>query len=190
MADDKTSLEIRTGLPDALRVLLETYPRESWAGHRNFGGLVEFWLDRHMMFRRLQKTLLEDAQVFIDRASEAQSYASRLSRYGSMFVGELHGHHHVEDEHYFPILSARELSLAHGFEILDHDHQALDGHLNAFVERANTIIRSPDAAAMREAVGKFHGEISHFGDFLDRHLIDEEELVVPVILKYGPNGLG
>lgn len=190
MADDTTSLEIRAGLPDALRTLLETYPRENWEAHGNFAGLVEFWLDRHMMFRRLQKTLLEDAEEFIDRASEPQGYASRLSRYGSMFVGELHGHHHVEDEHYFPILSARETPLARGFEILDHDHRALDRHLNTFVERANTIIRTSDTAEMRELVGKFHSEISHFGDFLNRHLIDEEELVVPVILKYGPNGLG
>ena len=49
---DDLKLDVRTGLPDALRVLYETYPREVWEGHQNFGGLVAFWLDRHMKIGR------------------------------------------------------------------------------------------------------------------------------------------
>ena len=41
------NLETRDGLPEALRVLLEAFPREVWEGHENFGQLVRFWLDRH-----------------------------------------------------------------------------------------------------------------------------------------------
>ena len=187
---DDIALETRAGLPDALRALVEAYPRESWEEHRNFGGLVQFWLERHMMFRRLQELLRQDAEKILDGNADPQNFAGRLSRYGSMFVGELHGHHNIEDVHYFPVLSGREASLARGFEILDLDHHALDGHLNAFVERANGVLKGIAAADFRDRVGAFHEDVSRLGGFLDRHLIDEEELVVPVILKHGPSGLG
>jgi len=45
-------LRHRKGLPDALRVLLEQYPRALWESHQNFDGLTRFWLERHLMFRR------------------------------------------------------------------------------------------------------------------------------------------
>lgn len=184
------ALETRTGLPDALRVLVEAYPRETWEEHRNFGGLVQFWLERHMMFRRLQELLRQDAEKFLDGNADPRNFGRRLSRYGSMFVGELHGHHNIEDVHYFPVLAQREMSVARGFEILDNDHHALDGHLEAFVERANGVLEGLGAPEFRDRVGAFHGDVVRLGEFLDRHLVDEEELVVPVILKHGPSGLG
>lgn len=184
------ALEIRTGLPDALRALVEAYPRDSWQGHAHFGGLVQFWLERHMMFRRLQEILRQDAEKLIDGEAEARNHSARLSRYGSTFVGELIGHHNIEDVHYFPVLSARETSLSRGFEILDRDHHALDGHLDDFVQEANTVLAAIAEPDLRDRVGALHGSIVRLGGLLDRHLTDEEELVVPVILRHGPGGLG
>ena len=37
-------LETRQGLPDALRYLVEKYPRDIWESHRNFDELTRFWL--------------------------------------------------------------------------------------------------------------------------------------------------
>jgi iron-sulfur cluster repair protein YtfE (RIC family) len=187
---DDLALETRNGLPDALRALAEEFPRASWEENPNFGGLVQFWLERHMMFRRLQEVLRQDAGKFLDGKADPQNFAGRLSRYGSMFVGELLGHHNIEDVHYFPILASRETSLARGFEILDRDHHALDGHLNAFVEQANGVLTGLEGADLRDRVGTFHEGVARLGGFLDRHLLDEEELVVPVILRHGPSGLG
>jgi iron-sulfur cluster repair protein YtfE (RIC family) len=187
---DDLSLETRAGLPDALRALVEAYPRESWEAHRHFGGLVQFWLERHMMFRRLHQLLREDVEKLLDGNADPGNFAGRLSRYGSMFVGELLGHHNIEDVHYFPVLSGRESSLARGFEILDRDHHALDAHLGAFVERANMVIAGRDAPDLRDQAGAYHADVVRLGRFLDRHLLDEEDLVVPVILRHGPSGLG
>jgi iron-sulfur cluster repair protein YtfE (RIC family) len=187
---DDLALETRTGLPEALRALVEQFPREVWEEHPNFGGLVQFWLERHMMFRRLQDLLREDAERLIDGSADPKNYASRLSRYGSMLVGELLGHHDIEDVHYFPVLSRAEVSLARGFEILDRDHHALDGHLDSFVGQANAVLEGVEAPGFRDQVGVLHGSVLRLGGLLDRHLVDEEELVVPVILKHGPSGLG
>jgi hypothetical protein len=187
---DDLALETRTGLPDALRALVEQYPRATWEGHENFGGLVQFWLERHMMFRRLHVILRQDAEKLLDGAADSATYAGRLSRYGSMFVGDLIGHHNIEDVHYFPVLALAETPLERGFEILDHDHHALDGHLAAFVDQANAVLTDIEGRDLRERVGVLHGHVLRLGGFLDRHLTDEEELVVPVILKHGPEGLG
>ncbi len=59
---DALRLEVRAGLPEALRVLVTAYPRAEWQGHENFGQLVQFWMQRHMMFRELTGVLREDAQ--------------------------------------------------------------------------------------------------------------------------------
>ncbi len=187
---DELALETRRGLPDALRELLAKYPREAWEEHRHFGGLVQFWMERHMMFRRLQELLREDAEKLLDGNADPRNHAGRVARCGSMFVGELHGHHNIEDVHYFPVLSAREASLARGFEILDRDHHALDGHLDIFVREANGVIEAVGEPHLRDRVGVFHQGVLRLGGFLDRHLTDEEELVVPVILEHGPGGLG
>ena len=181
--DETLALDSRTGLPDALRVLLEEYPRGTWEAHDNFAGLVAFWLDRHLMFRKLTTALIENAEAAIDRKIDAQAHSARLSRYGSMLLENLHGHHQIEDHHYFPVLSAREPILIRGFNLLDADHHAMDGLLNRFADSANAVIQG------QSEPGVFRDDVLGFQALLNRHLVDEEELVVPVILKHGPNGL-
>ncbi|MEK6216045.1 MAG: hemerythrin domain-containing protein [Boseongicola sp.] len=183
-------LESRERFPDALRVLLETYPREVWEGHDNFSALIRFWLERHLMFRRLLEALENETLRALDGNMEARLYVARLSRYGSLFVGELHGHHTIEDTHYFPQLKLLEAKLARGFDILDRDHHAIDGHLESFTDDANAVVRTvSDGGDWKTATGDFQTGLQNLTRFLDRHLIDEEELVVPVLLKHTPSGI-
>jgi hemerythrin-like domain-containing protein len=186
VAPDDLALGTRAGLPDALRVLLEEIPRESWESHANFGGMVQFWLERHLMFRQLLGQLTAEAEAAIDRRLDMEAYGTRLSRFGGFFLNQLHGHHQIEDAHYFPHLVTLDGRLERGFGILDADHHALHHHLDGFATGANAVLsRLQDAAAAREAVGEFHGLLGGFGQMLERHLTDEEDLVVPVILKSG-----
>jgi iron-sulfur cluster repair protein YtfE (RIC family) len=108
-----------------------------------------------------------------------------------MFVNQLHGHHQIEDQHYFPVLAKKDARVARGFDILDADHHALDDHLNRFVETANGVIQglhsTPDP---RDLAGEFHTSLLGLGGLLGRHLEDEEDLVVPIILRHGSTGLG
>lgn len=188
-APDLLALETRTGLPDALRVLLEAYPRPAWEADPGFSPLIRFWLDRHMMFRRIAGRLLAETRSRLDGASEPRAYAAALSRLGSAFVGELHGHHNVEDAHYFPVLARHDARLESGFALLDRDHHALDGHLQAFVTAANAVLQAPEARR-HDATGAFLDQLAGFAPLLERHLTDEEDLVVPVLLRYGDRGMG
>lgn len=175
---DELSLTHRQGLPDALQVLLEDYPRVGWEDHANFGALIRFWMDRHMMFRRLTDALRGDTRARLDSKLDPQTYRQRLNRFGGLLVGELHGHHQIEDMHYFPRLSQVEPALARGFELLDSDHQTLDTRLAAFTQAANSVLSGG-------APGPFLDALDDLDALLDRHLVDEEELIVPVLLKHG-----
>lgn len=188
--DSSLALEERDGLPEALRVLLDTYPRESWEADPNFSTLIRFWLDRHMMFRKLMDILRTDAEKALDADLEARTYAMRLSRLGGQFVSELHGHHGIEDMHYFPRLRGLDDRLTRGFDILDRDHHALDGHLETFTDQANDAIRAVvDKSFLTDGARNLHGTMGRLSAFLTRHLEDEEDLIVPVLLKYAPEGL-
>lgn len=173
-------LEIRRKLPDSLRVLLEEYPREAWKDHKNFTEMVTFWLSRHLMFRQLVDTLQSDAEAVLDRRLDPGRLRQRVSRLGSTLLNELHTHHTVEDHHYFPQLNTLEPGLATGFSILDADHHDLDRLMERFATAANGLIQG------NLEVGHYRDHVVSFTTLLDRHLVDEEELIVPVILKHGP----
>ena len=188
--ETELALETRKGLPEALQVLLQDYPREAWESDPNFSGLIRFWLDRHLMFRRLVAAMKTEAEQALDRAMEERVFGAHLSRYGSMFIGELHGHHSIEDAHYFPVMKTLDSRIERGFDILDRDHHAIDGHLAEFADAANGALRAISAGARStDEIAAFRSGLERVEGFLDRHLVDEEELVVPVLLKYAPAGL-
>lgn len=173
----------RDGLPPALRALCDSYPREDWPSHANFDGLVAFWMDRHLMFRTLCDTLRGDAEALVDGNIDPKRMQGRLSRYGGMLLQQLHMHHQIEDAHYFPKLVRYEADLARGFEILDTDHHQMDDLLEGFAKAANGVLQGQGDA------GRYRDEIAAFEGFLLRHLEDEEDLIVPILLKHGARGL-
>lgn len=177
------SLHSRQGLPDSLRLLLPLYPRADWSDHRNFDGLIAFWLDRHLGFRSMTARMAEHAQAFLDRTEEPAVLAGRLAHLGNRFLQDLHGHHGIEDAHFFPRLTVLEPRLALGFEMLEADHQAIDGVLARFAASANALLRAPADLSL---AGGFSHELGAITALLDRHLVDEEDLIVPVILDRGP----
>ncbi len=182
------TLNDRDGLPDALRVLVKEFPRDAWAAHPNYSQLISFWLDRHLMFRRLMAELTKDADLVLDRALDPDSYKRRLSRFGGMLINELHGHHQIEDAHYFPVMAALDQRVSKGFDLLDKDHHALDGILHGLANGANAVLQTPDTDlnGFQKAIAGLQKSLNDFDPLLNRHLVDEEELVVPVLLKYAP----
>ncbi len=188
---EELGLVDRKGLPDALQVLLRDYPRADWTADPGFNELIAFWLDRHLMFRRLMDEMRKGTEGLLDRSIAPDRYATLLSRYGGMFVQQLHAHHTIEDQHYFPILSAKDPRISRGFEMLDKDHHDLDERLSVFVSGANKVLSARlDRTRLQDQAGLFHTTLAELERLLDRHLIDEEDLIVPVILKYGADDVG
>lgn len=182
------TLPNRDGLPEALRVLFHDIPREAWEGHPRFEGLVRFWLERHMAFRQLLDLMGQEANTVLDAGGDPRRFKQATSHYGRIFVGQMHEHHHIEDEHYFPLLRAMDDRVAPGFDILDRDHQALDGLLARFVADSNAVIGAPDGPDPSQVQAQFRDGLTSLRSLIERHLTDEEDLIVPVILKYGMDG--
>ena len=178
------SIETRKGLPEHLRELADLYPRAEWRGHMNFNDLTAFWLERHLMFRQVLDKVIGDTQAHLD--GNSGRYGPELSRYTGFFLDQLHGHHQIEDQHYFPQFMAMDKRLEQAFDILDADHHALDHHLQQLADHTNHVLRAlQQGQKARDEAGRLLAVQEGFKIFLDRHLMDEEEIIVPIVLEYG-----
>lgn len=183
--------EIRSeAMPNEMRILLAQYPRDEWPDHPGFKEKTQQWLAAHQMFRRLSEAVRLDTEQYLDRNNDADNFAGRLSRRGNTLIGSLHGHHAWEDLSYFPELSAADRRFDDGLEILENDHNALDVVLDSFTNsaiRTIQLIHFGESSARDEA-GKLHSATTTIEAFLQRHLSDEEELAVPIILHHRLRG--
>ncbi|MBS0123879.1 hemerythrin domain-containing protein [Thetidibacter halocola] len=182
---------IRTApMPDAMRVLLRDYPRDAWEDHPGFARATRNWLGAHQGFRRLAATLTAETEAYLDKARDGELYADRLGRAGHALVVSLHGHHHFEDRSYFPELAAADPRFESGLAILEKDHTMLDGVLHDLTRSANRTIQliQLDQGQARDEAGCLHEHTQAVEALLDRHLGDEEELAVPIILHHRLRG--
>ena len=96
------------------------------------------------------------ATTEIDAREFAGFFAPRLQ----FFLQQLHAHHHIEDDHYFPIFRRADERLVRGFEMLERDHDTLGAGIEASVTAANDFLRALERAAGRCKArgGRLHAE--------------------------------
>ncbi len=184
-------LQSRTGWPEDLRTLLEKYPREVWQKHENLGDLARFWLERHDGFRQLGGALKTATAEFREGTLAPGEFRRFFAPRLQFFLESLQGHHHIEDFQFFPIFRAAEARLAKGFDVLEGDHESIHTEILRVVESANGLLRTMegDAGARRTATNLYADASERLLKFLVRHLGDEEDLIVPVILDQGERKL-
>ena len=179
-------------LTDDLLVLARQYPRETWTGHERLGDLARFWLERHQMFRQFDAAIRQNTDAAVRREVDLDAYRPWLVRSLNRYLGDLEGHHQVEDNHYFPVFRAAEARLGAGFDLLDADHDAIHHAIEEIVAHANGFLQADpsDPAAVMSALNRFRDGNLELGRGLIRHLDDEEDLVIPLILDRGEDNLG
>lgn len=182
----------RVRLPDDLRWLAEKYPRENWQGHANIHGVATMWLQRHDMFRELGGILTNGIGDYREGRLTAADFARWFAPRLNHFLGHLDGHHNVEDHHYFPVFAQAETRLKRGFEILDADHHTIHEGLERNAEAANAFIKTLQESEDRQrfAADAYADENGRLIAMLTRHLADEEDLIIPLILDRGDRALG
>jgi len=186
---ESLDLTARPSLPDDLKVLLGAYPRAVWGDHPNFGPMTRFYLDRHAMFREALGVLNKQTEDAIDKRLDPDAYGRNFARIASFFLQQLTAHHHIEDMSFFPALTRLEPRLAHGFEMLETDHVAIHGALEEFQGDGNTLLQALAEGPPDLALGRMQGALADMEALLNRHLTDEEDLVVPIILDKGEAAL-
>ncbi len=177
-------------MPEDMRFLLNQHPRESWDAHPGFKDKTRQWMQAHQGFRMLAERVRADTELLLDRDMAADDYAARLSFLGGRLVGNLHGHHTWEDRSYFPELSGADPRFDAGLEVLEQDHADLDVVLDDFTRQANRVIKltTLDEGQAYDEAGALHGQALAIEAFLKRHLTDEEDLAVPIILQHRLRG--
>lgn len=191
LEQDDLGLVTRGGLPADLCYLVERYPRDDWTAHDNVHGMASMWLQRHAMFRDLGGILTGAIADYREERTDAQGFAQFFAPRLNFFLGHLDGHHNVEDHHYFPVFARVEPRLKRGFDILDADHHLIHDALEANAQTANAFLQalSGDGDAQRRAADAYADENARLVAMLARHLDDEEDLIIPLILDRGDRAL-
>jgi len=190
--EDPLSLTRRSGWPEDMCALLLRYPRERWAGHANLGEMARFWLSRHAMFRELSAMIETIAGDFREGRLAAPEFPGLLVPRLQFLLSQLNVHHQIEDYHYFPIFRVADDRLARGFDVLEQDHHVIHADMERTAEATNALLRAlaDDADAVRRRADDYAAASGALSGGLVRHLDDEEDLIVPLILDRGEEALG
>lgn len=181
-------------LPPEYQTLLRDYPRDAWPDHPHFARSIQNWLGAHRMFEQLSALIEGKTELYLTRQIDPQAYARDLAYYGDLLLRNLHGHHTWEDRSYFPELKSAlkdgQHRLESGLDMLERDHDALDETLHQFQRAANRTVQLAqlDAAQMPTEAAAVDENAKALSALLERHLSDEEEIVVPILLHHKMRG--
>lgn len=179
-------LDQRRGLPAELKTLLARYPRDTW---RSAGSqMAHFWLDRHAEFRHHAAALQTVANECRSERKSIEEFVVWTAPRLQAFIGALHGHHQIEDFHYFPVFREMHEALAPGFDVLARDHELLHAGIIESVDAFNALLALVRGTEESNTDARKHAAEQYLdvGDVmfrrLMRHLDDEEDLIIPIML--------
>lgn len=186
------NLARRSGWPDDLRVLIARYPREQWDTHANLGAMARFWLSRHAMFRELSAAIEQITGQYRDQMLQPAEFARQFVPRLQFLLDQLNVHHQIEDLHYFPIFRAADTRLVRGFDILEGDHHHIHADMARTADNANALLQAlkADVDTLSRCSDAYAESSGVLIKGLIRHLDDEEDLIVPLILDRGEEALG
>ncbi|MBX3531102.1 MAG: hemerythrin domain-containing protein [Rhizobiaceae bacterium] len=175
-----------------LRILLARYPRAQWWEHENIHGLSGHWLEIHNSFREAGKILAGGIADYREGRKSAPDFARWFTPRLNRLLGHLDTHHRIEDDIYFPKFVEAEKRLTRGFDILEGDHHQIHAALESNAEAANAFLRAlqENEDKQRFAADNYAMENEKLVAMLTRHLDDEEDLIVPLILDRGDRTFG
>lgn len=161
--------------------LHEQMPPEKWYNLPSFC-TASTWLGMHQSLRRGQGEIEHLNQNYQNGVLEWSDYRQQLLRLANLHYGHLHGHHGIEDHHYFPKLRRHEPKLSKGFDVLDSDHHQIEQQLQ-HIEALLTQLRNQEVNDPKLGEQMYQA-MKTSGEWLYRHLTDEEDLVIPILAIY------
>lgn len=190
-SENDLSIETRGGLPDEWLFLLRDYPRDVWMGHDNLGEHTKFWLQIHRHFRLMGAHLTGQTATYREGDVSAETFRAAMAPRLQQFLSTLDHHHRIEDHLFFPKFMAAEKRLVKGIELLGADHTIIDAEVQNMVNVANALLRTAesDKDGLKRQGEAFADSADRIVALLHRHLDDEEEIVIPLLLDRGEETL-
>ena len=184
------SADTNRGSPAELELLLERHPRATWPAAGSAS--VAFWLQVHDRLRRDAAGLDAAAEDYRRGRSSPVELAVIAAPRLRGLVAAMHGHHQIEDFEYFPEFRRADPRLAAGFDRLEREHASLSRGVDAAVAAlaelhvaAERAAEPAAAATLTLAAQRYVDAAASLSADLLRHLSDEENLVVPLLLEHG-----
>ncbi len=186
-----SDLATRRAIGDDLAYLRAAYPQPGWRTHANFGQLADFWLHVHASLRGEAAALDATTKALLGGRLDPVSFQRRFVPELNRFLQHLDAHHSIEDHAYFPKFRALDPRMAKGFDVLDADHHAIHAALVANADAARTLLAAlGGSGAADRAAAAYATRTDTLLALLNRHLADEEDLVIPAMLEHGERSLG
>ncbi|WP_367105134.1 hemerythrin domain-containing protein [uncultured Psychrobacter sp.] len=158
--------------------LYEKLPSSQWYD-TDYAHKTASWLGVHRSIRRRQQVLEQLSAEYQMGALNWSNYRVQILPRIEEHVFKLHQHHSIEDRRYFPSFVDAYPQLKAGFELLERDHERLDGLLNELQTLHNALAMSEkEDKALAE---RLHHTLIAASDLLSSHLSDEEDLVIPIL---------
>jgi len=178
------ALDGRTGLPEAHRWLLETYPRLRWRD-AELGEVARFWLHMHASFRQKQAEMAHQVSRWRESGDLVALHRGLIPTLQA-YLQHLDGHHRVESGHYFPVMRRVEPRITTGIDLLDTDHDAIHGQLEALFKAGLAFHQglSDGAADASDRAARLGDVLERTSRQAERHLEDEEDIVIPLIQRH------
>jgi hemerythrin HHE cation binding domain-containing protein len=174
---------VRPGLSDDLRKLLLAIPKDEWQGHPNYWRGADFLQAVHRAILSESGAFANGLQELFDLTGdelERGLLLNELRPLGRHLIGHAHVHHHVENDQYFPRFKQAYPRLARPIDLLDGDHRALEENLAAVEGHLRTLSAE---TADRDTIGRALDDARALDRLLQRHIADEEDIVIPVLLQ-------
>ncbi|MDO5288883.1 MAG: hemerythrin domain-containing protein [Pseudomonadota bacterium] len=160
-------------------------PPAKWRALPSFGAAAA-WLGMHDSLRRGQGRLEHLGRAYLNQRLDWPDYRRDMLCEADLHYSHLRGHHRNEDTEAFPRMRQQEPRLARGFDLLENDHQQLEQHLHAvdgwLAGLQGRAALTPDPALAEQ----LHTAVQTAGALLYRHLMDEEDLVIPLLALHSP----
>ena len=91
-----------------------------------------------------------------------------------------HHHHRIENHNYFPAFRRVLPQIGKGIDLLEKDHKDLEESLH----RTHALISNLDGTLIKKSyLTDLQTATTTLERMISRHLIDEEEIIVPVFLS-------
>lgn len=173
----------RRGLTAELRRMLFDTPKEEWGSHSNYWRGAEMWQSIHRSLLHESGLFVTGLEKLLDLPQgemETGLLLNNVRHLGGHLIGHAHVHHHIEDDHYFPRFKEVFPQLARPIDLLDCDHRVLEETLDAVEQHVRTLQAE---TADRDRLGAALEDARALDRILSRHLEDEEDIVIPALLK-------
>lgn len=166
--------------PDARRrVMPDEGKRSEWRDHPMwFSSMASHFLDIHGHFRYEMDRLMEAAAPDTAASTGTLDALNRVRRSFRAFCGGLHHHHTLEERVVFDPLKTKKPELTDQMDMLWGDHDevvALQDKARHLIDEAVDDASAATGAKATEAVRTFVA-------YLRRHLDQEEDVLVPMML--------